>query len=151
MCAVADADGRAFREAHGEYIVAEFAQWVENIAGGKSPIGFFKALGGLLQTTIGEMQARPEQYRHERSVLSVYLDSGALGRHDDEALVGLLSMTLMAAVFNTQVSLAWILVHLYDDPSLLQQARDEIALCPGVPIVHAALRPRFERWPCPRR
>ena len=105
---------------------------MDNIAAGKSPIGFFKALGELLQTTIGEMQAQPEQYRHERSVLSVYLDSGALGRHDDEALVGLLSMTLMAAVFNTQVSLAWILVHLYDDPSLLQQARDEIALCPDL-------------------
>ena len=62
-------------------------------------------------------------------MLSVYLESGALGRHDEEALVGLLSMTLMAAVFNTQVSLAWILVHLYSDPPLLQRARDELASC----------------------
>jgi hypothetical protein len=59
----------------------------------------------------------------------VYLESGALGRHDEEALVGLLSMTLMAAVFNTQVSLAWILAHLYSEPALLQRARDELAAC----------------------
>ena len=43
--------------------------------------------------------------------------------------MGLLSMTLMAAVFNTQVSLAWMLVHIYSDPQLLQQARDEIEGC----------------------
>ena len=55
-------------------------------------------------------------------MLQVYIEQGALQRHDDDSLVGLLSMTLMAAVFNTQVSLAWILVHLYSDPELLQQA-----------------------------
>jgi len=121
--------GRAFREAHSEAIQAEFAQWVENIAAGKSPIRFFKKLGELLRGTIADMRVRPDEYDCERSVLSVYLESGALGRHDEEALVGLLSMTLMAAVFNTQVSLAWILVHLYSDPALLQQARDEIASC----------------------
>ena len=119
--------GRTFREAHSETIIKEFALWVDNLAKGASPIGFFKALGELLRGTIGELQARPELYRDERSVLSVYLESGALGRHDEEALVGLLSMTLMAAVFNTQVSLAWILVHLYGDDELLRRARDEIA------------------------
>ena len=136
-----DADGRAFREEHSVAIMDEFAQWVDNIAKGKSPIGFFKKLGELLQRTIGEMQTRPEQYANERSVLSVYLESGALGRHDDEALVGLLSMTLMAAVFNTQVSLAWILVHLYGDDELLQRARDEIATCPGIASPHWAPNP----------
>ena len=75
------------------------------------------------------MQVRPDEYDCERSVLSVYLESGALGRHDEEALVGLLSMTLMAAVFNTQVSLAWILVHLYADDELLARARAEIDAC----------------------
>jgi len=64
--------------------------------------------------------------------LGVYLEDGALERHDDEALVGLLSMTLMAAVFNTQVSLAWILVHLYSDPDLLARAREEAISCPNL-------------------
>ena len=50
------ADGRAFREAHSEAIRAEFAQWVENIAAGKSPIGFFKKLGELLRACIADMQ-----------------------------------------------------------------------------------------------
>jgi hypothetical protein len=95
--------GKTFREAHGDAIIAEFAQWVDNIAKGNSPIGFFKALGELLKETMADMQVRPELYVDERSVLGVYLESGALERHDEEALVGLLSMTLMAAVFNTQV------------------------------------------------
>ena len=30
----------------------------------------------------------------------------------------------------TQVSLAWILVHLYSEPELLRRAREEIAACP---------------------
>jgi len=124
--------GKTFREAHGDAIIAEFAQWVDNIAKGNSPIGFFKALGELLKETMADMQVRPELYVDERSVLGVYLESGALERHDEEALVGLLSMTLMAAVFNTQVSLAWVLVHLYDDPELLRRARDEIASCPDL-------------------
>ena len=55
------ADGRAFREAHSEAIRAEFAQWVENIAAGKSPIGFFKKLGELLRGTIADMQVREQQ------------------------------------------------------------------------------------------
>ena len=71
--------------------------------------------------------AQPEAYAaahsEERSVLQVYIEQGALQRHDDDSLVGLLSMTLMAAVFNTQVSLAWILVHLYSDPELCCSAR----------------------------
>jgi len=65
----------------------------------------------------------------------VGLRHGALGRHEEEALVGLLSMTLMAAVFNTQVSLAWILAHLYSDPALLQRARDEIASSTAAAVV----------------
>jgi len=65
-----------------------------------------------------------------QSVLQVYLDSGALDRMDEDSVVGLLSMTLMAAVFNTQVSLAWILVHLYGDAALLYRAREEIRACP---------------------
>ena len=51
-------DGRAFREAHGETIQAEFARWVENVAAGKSPIGFFKKLGELLRGTIADMQVQ---------------------------------------------------------------------------------------------
>ena len=62
-------------------------------------------------------------------MLQVYVEQGALSRHDDDAVVGLLSMTLMAAVFNTQVSLAWILVHLYSDRSLLRRAREELDGC----------------------
>ena len=144
--------GRAFREAHSEAIQAEFAQWVENIAAGKSPIGFFKKLGELLRGTIADMQVRPDEYDCERSVLSVYLESGALGRHDEEALVGLLSMTLMAAVFNTQVSLAWILVHLYSEPELLQLARDEIRRCqPHPPYPTPTPQSgRLDRLPYPR-
>ncbi|KOO26997.1 cytochrome p450 [Chrysochromulina tobinii] len=38
----------------------------------------------------------------------------------------------MAAVFNTQVSLAWILVHLYSQPELLKIARDELGSCPNL-------------------
>jgi cytochrome P450 len=41
-------------------------------------------------------------------------------------------MTMMAAVFNTQVSLAWILVHLYSQPELLKIARDELGSCPNL-------------------
>merc|ERR1712021_8395 len=32
-------------------------------------------------------------------------------------------------VFNTQVSLAWILVHLYEQPELLAAAREELEAC----------------------
>jgi len=83
----------------------------------------------LLREAIADHQACPELYANERSVLGVYLEDGALERHDDDALVGLLSMTLMAAVFNTQVSLAWILAHLYSDDELLARAREEAANC----------------------
>lgn len=65
-------------------------------------------------------------------MLQVYVKSGVLDRIDEDAIVGLLSMTLMAAVFNTQVSLAWILVHLYADADLLARAREEIASCPDL-------------------
>jgi len=123
--------GEAFAAKHGAQIVAKFGLWVENIANGQL-VGFFDELGELLRATIREMQALPKGATHEPSVLQVYLDSGALSRHDEDDLVGLLSMTLMAAVFNTQVSLAWILVHLYDHPELLQRARAEIAACPDM-------------------
>ena len=72
-------------------------------------------------------QARPELYLSERSVLGVYLEDGALERHDDEALVGLLSMTLMAAVFNTQVSplaLLYLLYHTYHASTVLVNTQD---------------------------
>lgn len=76
------------------------------------------------------MQQNPGRKSDGESVLQVYLDSGSLDRLDEDSIVGLLSMTLMAAVFNTQVSLAWILVHLYGDAALLDKAREEIRACP---------------------
>ena len=124
--------GRAFTEAHAPQLVSKFGEWVQNIANGQL-VGFFDELGELLREAIAERRNNPAAYSSkgsgENSVLQVYLDSGALERHDDDAVVGLLSMTLMAAVFNTQVSLAWILVHLYSDPDLLRRAREEIASC----------------------
>jgi cytochrome P450 len=123
--------GRAFTEAHAPRLVRKFGEWVQNIANGQL-VGFFDDLGELLREAIAERRAEPERYADERSVLQVYLESGALERHDDDAVVGLLSMTLMAAVFNTQVSLAWILVHLYSDPELLERARAEVAACPDL-------------------
>lgn len=62
-------------------------------------------------------------------VMRVYLEEGALENNDVDGVVGLLTMTLMAAVFNTQVSLAWILVHLYSQPELLAMARRELEGC----------------------
>lgn len=123
--------GKRFTEQYGPRLVGCFGDWVSNIANG-SPVGFFKELGEVLTVAISEMQQNPEAYQGERSVLQVYLNSGALKRHDDDAIIGLLSMTLMAAVFNTQVSLAWILVHLYSDPELLARAREEIASTPDL-------------------
>jgi len=101
---------------------------VRNIANGQL-VGFFDELGSMLLEAVAEREVTPAAYAHEKSVLDVYLEGGATSRHDDEAIVGLLSMTLMAAVFNTQVSLAWILVHLYSQPELLARARAEIAGC----------------------
>ena len=91
------------------------------------------ALADGLATLLDEAAARefakqlefPERYAHERSVMRVYLEEGAMGNHDIDEVVGLLTMTLMAAVFNTQVSLAWILAHLYSDDELLARARAE--------------------------
>ena len=44
----------------------------------------------------------------------MYLEEGALEKHDTDAVVGLLTMTLMAAVFNTQahISADYVLIHL---------------------------------------
>lgn len=123
--------GSRFTERNAPQLVARLNDWVRNIANGQL-VGFFSELGELLKEAIRDVQASPEAYEGERSVLQVYLNSGALERQDEEAIVGLLSMTLMAAVFNTQVSLAWILVHLYSDPELLARARAEIAACPDL-------------------
>jgi len=120
--------GSRFCEANAPKLLPRFDEWVRNIANGQL-VGFFDDLGVLLREAIADHQARPELYANERSVLGVYLEDGALERHDDDALVGLLSMTLMAAVFNTQVSLAWILAHLYSDDELLARAREEAANC----------------------
>jgi len=120
--------GASFTEANAPKLVPKFGEWVRNIANGQL-VGFFEDLGGMLREAIAEREASPAAFSHERSVLSVYIEGGATSRHNDEELTGLLSMTLMAAVFNTQVSLAWILVHLYSQPELLQRAREEIAGC----------------------
>ena len=120
--------GRRFTEQNAPRLVAFFGDWVRNIANGQL-VGFFDELGVLLREALAEMDAAAELYEGERSVLQVYVESGALDRHDEESIVGLLSMTLMAAVFNTQVSLAWILVHLYADDELLARARAEIDAC----------------------
>jgi len=122
--------GAAFTEKYADRILPSFRKWVENISDGQI-VGFFAELGEYLTEALEDRAARPEYYEGERSVLQVYLEDGALERHDVEGLVGLLTMTLMAAVFNTQVSLAWILVHLYSEPQLLQRAREELAATPA--------------------
>ena len=45
-------------------------------------------------------------------IWQIYLEEGALEKHDTDAVVGLLTMTLMAAVFNTQapVSAEFLLI-----------------------------------------
>jgi len=131
--------GERFTEKNAAQLTARFDTWVQNIANGQL-VGFFGDLGDLLREEIRELQQNPSKGRRQRqtnvdregyqSVLQVYLDSGALDRMDEDSVVGLLSMTLMAAVFNTQVSLAWILVHLYGDAALLDRAREEIRACP---------------------
>lgn len=121
--------GRSFCEKYADRILPSFRRWVENISDGQI-VGFFAELGAYLREALDDRRARPELYEGERSVLQVYLQDGALERHDVDGLVGLLTMTLMAAVFNTQVSLGWILVHLYSEPALLARARTEVAACP---------------------
>lgn len=121
--------GKSFCDKYGARVIPGFRQWVENIANGEL-VGFFAELGDCLREAIAEQLAHPERYADERSVMRVYLEDGALdGRHDVDEVVGLLTMTLMAAVFNTQVSLAWILVHLYEQPELLAAARHELEGC----------------------
>jgi len=121
--------GERFTEKNGAQLKARFDTWVQNIANGQL-VGFFGDLGELLREEIHDMQQNPGRKSDGESVLQVYLDSGSLDRLDEDSIVGLLSMTLMAAVFNTQVSLAWILVHLYGDAALLDKAREEIRACP---------------------
>jgi len=118
--------GTSFRDRYADRIMPKFRQWVENIANGQL-VGFFADLGGFLREAIEEQLSDPEKTKGERSVMRVYLDTGATASKDIDEVVGLLSMTLMAAVFNTQVSLAWILVHLYSQPALLAKARQELA------------------------
>jgi len=118
--------GKRFTQLHAPRILPCFQQWVQNIAKGASPGTFFTELGNVLREEIEERSTSPELYAGEESVLQLYLDEGALARHNIDGVVGLLSMTMMAAVFNTQVSLAWILVHLYSQPELLDTARAEL-------------------------
>jgi len=120
--------GRSFEQKYGDQIMPGFRQWVENIANGQL-VGFFAELGDCLREHIADQRAHPERYADEQSVMRVYLEEGALEQHDADGVVGLLTMTLMAAVFNTQVSLAWILVHLYSQPELLEEARRELQGC----------------------
>ena len=69
--------GRRFTEAHAPRLVQTFGEWVRNIANGQL-VGFFDELGCLLREEIVRMQANPEAYADERSVLSVYLEHDAL-------------------------------------------------------------------------
>ena len=131
--------GPRFTQTYTQRILPCFQDWVRNIAKGASPGTFFTELGELLREHIAERVAEPHLYAGEQSVLQVYLEEGALGRHDMDGVVGLLSMTLMAAVFNTQVSLAWILVHLYSQPELLEAARAELRGCSRLTSDYAAL------------
>ena len=101
---------------------------------GATPVGFFTKLGEYLAEALRDRQADPGAYADERSVMQIYLSEGALSSHDEEGVIGLLTMTLMAAVFNTQVSLSWILAHLYEDPSLLATARDELSGCDDLEV-----------------
>ena len=101
---------------------------------GATPVGFFTKLGEYLAEALRDRQADPGAYADERSVMQIYLSEGALSSHDEEGVIGLLTMTLMAAVFNTQVSLSWILAHLYEDPALLATARDELAGCDDLEV-----------------
>jgi cytochrome P450 len=124
--------GKSFTEKYSERIMCEFNKWLLSIAKGGNPYSFFKLLGELLTEEVELRRSSPEEYKDEDSVLQIYLDDrggGALDRHGVQGVVGLLSMTLMAAVFNVQVSIAWILVHLYSDPELLKAAREELEGC----------------------
>jgi len=123
--------GPSFAERNADSIVAAFRGWVENISRGANPATFFDEVGCLLREELAMRAAKSSDYELEQSVLQVYLEGGALNNHDEDGVVGLLSMTMMAAVFNTQVTLAWILVHLYSEPELLRTAREEIARCPS--------------------
>ena len=124
--------GRRFTQTYSSRILPCFQAWVQDIARGASPGIFFTELGDILREHIAERRASPSAYKGDESVLQIYLEQGALERHALDGVVGLLSMTMMAAVFNTQVSLAWILVHLYSQPELLKIARDELSSCPNL-------------------
>lgn len=122
--------GPSFCAKYADRILPEFQQWVGELGElGATPVGFFTQLGKYLREALRERQADPEQFLGERSVMQIYLQEGALDVHDEAEVVGLLTMTLMAAVFNTQVSLAWILAHLYAEPELLATARAELLTC----------------------
>jgi len=125
--------GTAFCEKYADAILPDFQGWVGELGQlGATPVGFFTRLGEYLREALHERQASPEAFASERSVMQIYLQEGALDSHDEEGVVGLLTMTLMAAVFNTQVSLAWILAHLYAEPELLETARAELRSCPDL-------------------
>ena len=63
--------------------------------------------GRCLREEIAERQAHPQRYAGEQSVMHIYLQAGALEKSSEEDVVGLLTMTLMAAVFNTQAD-SWL-------------------------------------------
>jgi cytochrome P450 len=120
--------GKRFAESHSSELIVLFNNWVREPTASK----FFDVLGERIKEAIPERQANPEMYEGESSVLRLYLESDALKQHDLDEVAGLLVMSIMAAAINTQVSLAWILNHLYSDPELLSRAREEIASCSRV-------------------
>jgi len=131
--------GPSFAEKYADRILPDFQTWVGELGQlGATPVGFFTRLGEYLTEALRDRRANPEAFAEERSVMQIYLQEGALDSHDEAGVVGLLTMTLMAAVFNTQVSLAWILAHLYSEPELLATARRELRGCQD-PTQYSAL------------
>ena len=140
--------GEAFCEKYADRILPEFQTWVGELGElGATPVGFFTKLGEYLAEALRDRQADPAAYAGEKSVMQIYLSEGALSSHDEEGVIGLLTMTLMAAVFNTQVSLSWILAHLYEDPALLATARDELAGCDDLEVRVSRRPPSFPLQP----
>ena len=118
--------GTEFANGYAERLLPSFKEWVENIAHGGNPTTFFSELGIALREYVEQCLASPESFASEESVLQLYMSENAENALEIDDVVGLLSMTLMAATFNTQVCLAWILVHLYSQPELLESARTEL-------------------------
>jgi cytochrome P450 len=120
--------GERFSDTHSAELIVLFNNWVSNPRDSK----FFNVLGDFIKEAILAKKAGHEDAKREHSILQLYLESDVLKNHDLDETVGLLTMSIMAAAINTQVSLSWLLVHLYADPELLQRAREEIASCAGL-------------------